>query len=334
MHAALQAPKKKILIVKPSSFGDIVQALPVAVGLRQAWPEAEIGWLTFDAYEPLLRDHHAIDRLLVLPKKFMKPANWPRLWRWVRRLREEKFDMVLDLQGLFRSGLLTWLTGAPVRVGLATAREGSTLFYTETILEPPPPSQEKYLEFLRHFGIPPEPNAFALHPPPLAIAGLEEGRYIVLHPHSRWRTKLWPWRYYQELVDLMPETPFAIIGEGPWFPIEAKAGNLHDLRGRLPIPQLMAVLKNARAVLSTDSGPAHLAAALGAPTVALFGATDWRKTRPIGPNVQVEHFPTPCAPCLKRSCPQAVPMGCLTEISPEYVAGILRRIPDRGAVAV
>lgn len=135
MHAAA---KKKILIVKPSSFGDIVQALPVAVGLRQAWPDAEIGWLAFDLYEPLLRDHHAIDRLILLPKRFLRPTHWLRLWRWVRRLREERFDMVLDLQGLFRSGLLTWLTGAPVRVGLATAREGSTFFYTETILEPPP----------------------------------------------------------------------------------------------------------------------------------------------------------------------------------------------------
>ncbi len=327
MHAAA---KKKILIVKPSSFGDIVQALPVAVGLRQAWPDAEIGWLAFDLYEPLLRDHHAIDRLILLPKRFLRPTHWLRLWRWVRRLREERFDMVLDLQGLFRSGLLTWLTGAPVRVGLATAREGSTFFYTETILEPPPPAQEKYLEFLRHFSIPPEPNAFGLLPPPLAVATLEEGRYVVLHPYSRWRTKLWPWRYYQELLTLMPETRFVAIGEGPWFPLEGP--NLLDLRGSLPIPQLMAVLKNARAVLSTDSGPAHLAAALGAPTVALFGATDWRKTRPIGPRVHVEHFPTPCAPCLKRTCPQAIPMGCLTEIAPARVADLLRRIPGNAVV--
>ena len=314
----------KILIVKPSSFGDIVQSLPVASGLRRGKPDATIHWLVFDAYEPLLRGHPAIDKLVLLPKRFLRPGGWIRLRRWIERLREEKYDLVLDLQGLFRSGLLTWLTGAPARLGLATAREGSTLFYTETILEPPPPAQEKYLEFLRHLGIRPDPHAFGLTPPPLDVPHLEKGKYVVLHPYSRWRTKLWPWRYYQEVAAILPETKFVVVGEGPWFPLFAP--NVVDLRGRLPIPKLMAVLANAAAVVSTDSGPAHLAAALGTPTLALFGATDWRKTRPIGRRVTVERFPAPCSPCLKRVCPQKIPMLCMSEITPTHVVRYLTNL--------
>ena len=324
--------KKKILIVKPSSLGDIVQALPVATGLRRYWPETEmeIHWLTFDAYEPLLRGHRAIDKLQILSKSDFRLTRWPRLWRWIKRLRAEKYDIVLDLQGLLRSGLLTWLTGAPIRLGLATAREGSTLFYTETILEPPPPAQEKYLEFLRHLGIRPDPYDFGLEPPPLAAAGitnpsLEPKRYVVLHPYSRWRTKLWPWRYYQEVAAALPDVCFVLVGEGPWFPLFAPDANVIDLRGRLSLPQLMAVLRDAAAVVSTDSGPAHLAAALGAPTLTLFGATDWQKTRPIGRQATVERYPVPCSPCLKRICPQKIPMVCMSEITPAHV---LRYLTD------
>jgi len=313
----------KILIVKPSSFGDIVQALPVATAIRRNWPDVEIHWLTFDTYEPLLRDHRAIDRLIILRRRDFRPPGWFRLWKWVQALRAEKYQLVLDLQGLLRSGILTWLTKAPIRLGLASAREGSTLFYTETILEPPPPSQEKYLEFLRHLGIRPDPFAFELEPPPLAVATLEAGKYVVLHPYSRWRTKLWPWRYYQEVVNALPGVRFAVVGEGPWFPLYGE--NVLDLRGRLPLPQLMAVLKEAAAVVSTDSGPAHLAAALGTPTLALFGATDWQKTRPIGRNVTVERYPAPCSPCLKRKCPQKIPMICMSEITPSHVLRYLAR---------
>ncbi|MDE1170002.1 MAG: glycosyltransferase family 9 protein [Verrucomicrobium sp.] len=314
----------KILIVKPSSFGDVIQSLPVATGLRRHWPDARIHWLVFTPYEPLLRGHPAIDQVVSLPPALLRPGKWLSLWKWLGALRAENYDMVLDLQGLLRSGLLTWLTRAPVRLGLATAREGSTLFYTETILEPPPPAQEKYLEFLRHLGIRPDPFAFGLQPPPLAQPGLEPRRYVVLHPYTRWQTKLWPWRYYQEVVNALPEVPFVVVGQGPWFPLEG--ANVTDLRDRLTLPKLMSVLSEAAAVVSPDSGPSHLAAALGVPTLALFGATDWRKTRPIGPRVAIERYPVPCSPCLKRVCPQKIPMVCMSEITPIHVVRYLSHL--------
>ena len=139
---------------------------------------------------------------------------------------------------------------------------------------------ERYLTCLEHLGIPPQPHDFQLGPRVPRPAGLE-APYIVLHPYSQWRTKLWPWRYYQDLIDSMPEYRFAVVGLGPWFPLQAP-GRLLDLRGKLSISELIAVLDGAQAVLSTDSGPAHIAAALGRPTLVLFGATDWRRTKPAG----------------------------------------------------
>jgi heptosyltransferase-1 len=316
---------QKILIVKPSSLGDIVQALPVASALKRHWPKSEIHWVVFRPYQELLAFQTAVDRSVVIPFRSWKEwRGWWGVLPWLRSLRREGYELVLDLQGLLRSALISFFTRAPRRIGLWTAREASILFYTERILEPPASAQEKYLEFLRHLGIPPDPYDFGLVPPILAIAGLEGQSYIAIHPYARWRTKLWPYRYYQELVRLLPHHLFVVVGEGPWFPLHAE--NVVDLRFRLPLGQLAAVLHRARALVSTDSGPAHLGAALGTPTIVLFGATDWRKMRPVGKQVLVESYPVPCSPCQRRTCPQRHPMICLSGIEPSRVAARLREL--------
>ena len=315
---------KKVLIVKPSSFGDIVQSLPVATGLKKGWPDCQVHWVAFEAYASFLQGHPSIDKVWAVPRRrWFRPNQWKTAWGWVKSLQAERYDLVLDLQGLLRSGLITALTKSERRLGLWSAREGALLFYNEKVIDPPPPSQEKYLEFLRHLGLPPDPYDFQLIAPPLAVTALEKKPYIALHPYTRWRTKLWPWRYYGELMRMMPDRQFVMVGEGPWFP--ADEPNCFDLRNKLPLPQLMSVLDRAKALVSTDSGPAHLGAALGIPTVVIFGATDWRKTRPIGRKVSILRYPVPCAPCLKRTCPQRTPMVCMSEVQPEEVREHLRQ---------
>jgi ADP-heptose:LPS heptosyltransferase len=246
------------------------------------------------------------------------------MWRWGRALREEKYDITLDLQGLFRSALMTWAAASPRRIGLQSAREGARAAYNELIADTAISAAERYLTCLEHLEIPVRPLDFQLtarQPLPEALADF--GPYVALHPYSRWRTKLWPWRYYQELVATMPERKFVLIGEGPWFPLEAPAAQVVDLRGKLGIGQLVTVLDRARAVLSTDSGPAHIAGALGRPTLVLFGATDWRKTKPSGAHVVVQTHALFCSPCLKRTCWRDTPVECMSLLTPPKIRAYL-----------
>ncbi len=314
----------KILLIKPSALGDIVQALPVLTGLKRRWPAAQIDWVVNDTMAEILEGHPCLRRTVLYPRKrWTSPLRVPEMWRWGRALREEKYDLTIDLQGLFRSALMTWAAGSPRRLGLASAREGARAAYTELIGDTAISAAERYLTTLEHLEIPVRPLDFQLtarQPVPEPVEQL--GPYLVLHPYSRWRTKLWPWRYFQELVDSMPERKFVVVGEGPWFPLESP-GRLIDLRGKLRLGQLVAVLDRARAVLSTDSGPAHVAGALGRPTLVLFGATDWRKTKPSGANVVVQTHGLFCSPCLKRTCWRDTPVECMSLLTPAKIRALL-----------
>jgi lipopolysaccharide heptosyltransferase I len=312
----------KILIIKPSALGDIVQALPVLTGLKRAFPTAEIDWIVNDTLEELLQGHPCLRRTIPYPRKRWTGLHrLPEIYRWSKRLAAEKYDITLDLQGLLRSGLMTWAANSEHRIGLQSAREGARAFYNEIVDDNALSAAERYLTCLEHLGVAPQPLDFQLSARVPRPEGLEDP-YIALHPYSKWRTKLWPWRYYQDLVDSMPGRRFAVVGEGPWFPLSSP-GRLLDLRGKLSISQLVAVLDGAQAVLSTDSGPAHIAAALGRPTMVLFGATDWRRTRPIGLNVSIHTAGLFCSPCLKRKCWRDTRVECMSQIETAHVSHFL-----------
>jgi ADP-heptose:LPS heptosyltransferase len=314
----------KILIIKPSALGDIVQALPVLTGLKRRWPASKIDWVVNDSLREILEGHPCLRQTIIYPRaRWTSPARIPEIWRWGRRLREEKYDMTIDLQGLLRSALMTWAAASPRRLGLLSAREGANAAYTEHIADTAISAAERYLTCLEHLDIPVQPLDFQLAArAPLPDALRDFGPFVALHPYSRWRTKLWPWRCYQELVDSMPEQRFVVVGEGPWFPLDAP-DRLIDLRGKLGIGTLVTVLDRAKAVLSTDSGPAHIAAALGRPTVVLFGATDWRKTKPSGVRVIVRTHALFCSPCLKRTCWRDTPVECMSLLTSQSVRAIL-----------
>jgi heptosyltransferase-1 len=312
----------KILIIKPSALGDIVQALPVLTGLKRAYPTAEIDWIVNDTLEELLQGHPCLRRTIPYPRKRWTGLHrLPEIRRWAKRLAAEHYDITIDLQGLLRSGLMTWAAGSEHRIGLQSAREGARTFYNEIVQDNALSAAERYLTCLEHLGVEPRPLDFQLRAHVPRPEGLE-APYLALHPYSKWRTKLWPWRYYQELIDSMPGRRFAVVGEGPWFPLSAP-GRLLDLRGKLTIGQLVAVLDGAHAVVSTDSGPAHIAAALGRPTMVLFGATDWRRTRPIGVNVSIHTAGLFCSPCLKRKCWRDTRVECMSLIETAHVSEFL-----------
>ncbi len=216
----------KILIIKPSALGDIVQALPVLTGLKRRWPEAEIDWIVNDTFAEILEGHPCLRKTILYPRRrWTSPKRIPEMWRWGKRLRAEKYDMTIDLQGLFRSGLMTWAAKSPRRLGLLSAREGAQATYNEIIADSAISAAERYLTCLEHLDILVQPLDFQLTArAPLPEALKDFGPYIVLHPYSRWRTKLWPWRYYQELVDSMPTPNLSSWAKGPGFRSRPRGG--------------------------------------------------------------------------------------------------------------
>lgn len=314
----------KILIIKPSALGDIVQALPVLTGLKRQWPDAQIDWIVNDNLREILDGHPCLHKTILYKReRWTSLSRLPEMWRWGRRLREERYDITIDLQGLMRSAIMTWAAGSPRRLGLTSAREGANAAYNEFIADTAISNAERYLTCLEYLGIPAQPHDFQLIPrAPLPEVLNNFGPYIVLHPYSKWRTKLWPWRNFQDLVDSMPESRFVVVGVGPWFPIDAP-GRLIDLRGQLSISTLVTVLSKAHSVLSTDSGPAHIAGALGRPTLVLFGATDWRESKPLGTHVRVHTHALFCSPCLKRTCWRDTPVECMSLLTPQKIRTLL-----------
>src|SRR5262245_15179364 len=124
---------RRVALIKPSALGDIVHALPVLTALRKRFPEAHLTWVVNRAYEPLLAGHPHLDATLAFDRAALRHGLWSLggLVEFACTLRRQQFDLAIDLQGLFRSGLMAWLTRAPRRVGPAAAREGATWFYTD-----------------------------------------------------------------------------------------------------------------------------------------------------------------------------------------------------------
>jgi len=343
---------KKILIIKPSSLGDIVQSLPVASALKEQFAAAEITWLVNDSYVELLGLCPAVDKVIPFFRErwgrfgrlLKNIAEWRKL---VGGIRRERFDLVIDLQGLLRSGLLTAASGAPLRLGFRDAREGAWLFYNHRVQLPPALTQalKRYLFLLHNLGcaetepvfnikIPPELMQWAggqwqdssLYPfhsssPPMKSGG---GPRIAVCPGGRWRTKRWPAAKYAQLLNKF-KGKVILVGAAADREVAAEiiaqlSGKITDLTGATNLVQLAAILAQADILITNDSGPMHLAAALGCPLVALFGPTDPHRTGPwTGPwghQHRILFSDIFCRPCRRRQCPE---QECMESISVELV---------------
>jgi len=339
---------ERILIIKPSSLGDIVHALPVLAGLRRAYPDAHIAWLAASAFAPLLDGNPLLDEVIPFDRRrygkmWRSPRATVAFWRLVALLRRSRFDLVLDLQGLLRSGLLAFLSGAPQRIGAAGAREGARLLYTR-LYRPPDSARhavDKLLFVLAELGLPIEQTEF-----PLAVTEHERGeaaallaevvgtpieRYSALLPGARWASKRWPAERWGGLVDRMAAgglPPVVLLGaadeqQRAQRVVAASCAPLINLVGRTNLRQLVALLDGADEVVCCDSGPMHIAAALGRRVTAVFGPTDPSRTGPYGEHVRVVSRELSCAPCLRRRCPLGH-HDCLERLEVDAVYGSLR----------
>ena len=332
---------KRILIVKLSALGDVVQALPVLAALKRGHPGLEIDWVAERPQAELLEGHPLLRRLIVFPRREIlalfkrgRPAGAIKLFReFLSALRAEHYDAVLDLQGLFKSAIPVALSRSSRKLGFANHREGSTLPLTEKLppYDPDLHAVRRYLLAAEALGGVSEPVKFPLprYPSPEEVAerrALPPPPWLIFIPATRWRTKLWPeenWRTLSEKARGLGLPLLWVGGPGDREYVERCAAYGENLCGRLTFKELCGILSGARAVVSVDTGPMHLAAALDRKVVALFGPTAPWRTGPFGEGHRVLRAGLPCSPCFRKKCRDP---RCMQALTPEEVLSALSEI--------
>ena len=333
---------KKILIIKPSSLGDIIHALPMLSALRKQYPDSWITWVVKNEFKELLVGNPLLNEVVTLDHGF---SGW---WSVARVLRKRAFDVAIDLQGLFRSACLTWYSGAPERVGFAAAREGGAWFYTSRVRIPGDDVKpwrlvdvhavDRNLAVAKHLGADLERPAIDL---PLLFEEKEEAsrwlrdvgispedRVLVIAPGGRLPIKRWPMERFASVAKLLHQNEgMKIIVVGAPSDLDGSASfratlgdQFINLIGKTRLSQLVTVIDRADLLIANDSAPIHLAVARQTSVLAILGPTNRNATGPypFGKERVLDHS-LPCSPCGKRHCHNPCYMECLTSISVEDV---------------
>lgn len=289
----------RILIVRLSAIGDVVLTMPVLNALRDHFPHAFLAWAVEERAATLLRGHKALDELVVLPRRFLKSPS--ALWRLFRQLRTLRLDMAIDAQGLTKSALLARLSGARRRIGFGGrwGRELSPWLNSELVYPARSHVIERHLELLRPLGI--ERPAVRFDVPLgeaeneaagrwIAGAGLDGG-FAIVNPGAGWPSKLWPPDRYAAVARHLGRAwslPSLVVWAGNEEHAAAQeiaAGSEGHARLAPPtnLRELAALCALARLFVGSDTGPLHLAEAVGTPCVGLYGPWPAEETGPYGP---------------------------------------------------
>ena len=342
---------QRILIVKLSAIGDVVHTLPFLEALRARFPGARIDWLVEEEAADMVRGHPALDRVLISRRKTWQRqvkdirragGVLRRASRFVRDLRSTEYDLVVDLQGLLKSALLTALARSRRKVGPSGGREGSRAVLTETAVpvDYNEHAVDRYLRVARALGcrtdgwagrIPLDGKTEGFADAMFRDLGLESRPVVAMNPMARWRTKLWDPARFAVLADrLAGELQATVVLTGGKADRDvldtirkASAFDPINLAGMTSLKQLAAVYARCRALVSTDTGPMHIAAAVGCPVVALFGPTAPWRTGPYGNGHRVVRVPMECSPCFRKSCDHR---ACMDAITPDLVLDAVRDI--------
>ncbi|MFC1488657.1 lipopolysaccharide heptosyltransferase II [Thermodesulfobacteriota bacterium] len=336
-----------ILIVKLSAIGDVIHTLPALNAIRKHYPRAHITWLVEEDAYPLLEGHAALDRILVSKRKrwLKNPRNLSLInsikeaYQFIKELRDAEYDLIIDFQALLKSGVLIGLSKGKKKIGFDKGMEHmehSYLFLNERV---PSVNMNNHailrsMMLLKSLGI--HSNEIVYNLPIsdqdrmraedlMEQHGVKESRPLVaINPLAKWNTKLWNNRKFGRLADILIER----YGAGVVFTgsredrktiqeiidgMELKAANF---AGKTGLKILAALYEKADFLISTDTGPMHLAAAVNTPVVALFGPTAPWRTGPFGPGHRIIQAGLDCSPCFKRKCETT---DCMKEISVEKV---------------
>ncbi|RZB35261.1 MAG: heptosyltransferase I [Desulfobacteraceae bacterium Eth-SRB1] len=336
-----------ILIVKLSAIGDVIHTLPVLNAVRKQYPDAHITWLVEEAASSLIEGHTALNRVLVSKRKsWIKGIaghsyldNIREACSFIKELRDTKYDIILDFQALLKSGILIGLAKGKRKIGFDKGmdhQEHSYIFLNERV---PPVDMETHaltrgMMLLKAIGISSnhiEYNIYISDQDRKKADDLlrqnEEKEYKLLaaiNPVAKWETKLWDNAKFAKLADSLIEQYNARL----FFTGSAEDRELildiisrmkckaYNLAGMTSLKTLTAVYKETDFVVSTDTGPMHLAAAVGTPVVALFGPTAPWRTGPFGAGHQIIRAGLECSPCFKRQCKT---IDCMKQISVKQV---------------
>lgn len=293
----------RILLIRPSALGDVCRTVPVAASLRQAFPDVTLDWIVQDEFRAAVASHPAVTEIISFPRRdfarwWRDPSTAAAAWGWLRSIRRRRYDLIIDCQGLSRSGLITRFAGAPVRIGRRSAREFAWLAYTHA--HGPRRGGQRHtvdemLALLEPIGVTPVPD------PRLYISeddrrwwrdeqirlGMVHERYALLAPTARWISKRWPierWRgLFAPLLQrgfdriILIAAPNERAQLAPLIPkgkVDPRESSVIDLAGRTTIGQTMAMIAGAGLVVANDSAPLHMAVGFDRPCVGLFGPTD------------------------------------------------------------
>jgi len=329
-----------ILIVRTSALGDVVQALPVLTALRRHLPETRIGWVIEAAFAPLLRGHPALDELIEVRfrdwrRRPLSPLTWRQAREFLVRLDSFAPQVVLDLMGNHKAGLLAAVTLADRRIGLGRAwrREPtSAVWLSEMVPAEGVHAVDRMLSVLAGLGLPREPAEFGPYDlPAVALPGaLPDGPFAVVLPGAAWANKRYPPGWWGEVARLLAADPGlpTLVAAGPGeeelaVGVGEGAGGAARVLPALGLAELATLLRRASLVLGGDTGPLHLAHALGAPVCCVMGPTDPESHGPYGALDRVVVRRLPCSFCHQRL---EEAKACLLELPPEEVAARARAI--------
>lgn len=320
--------KKKVLIVKISSLGDILHAFPAVSLIAETLENPEIDWLVNPVFAPVLKYHSGVSGVIGFPRKDLaSPLSFPLSFiNLLREIREKKYDLVFDFQGLLRSALFAWFARSYGVAGFAETRErAAKIFYSGRITIEPQyvHAVEKNVRLVSKilgidFKVPENPlpvvDEFRRMAEKTALSAGILGTDICLGvaPGARWESKRWPPEFFIEVLKkvllTVPSAKIILFGTSddliPASKIESAcaSSNVINLCAKTKLGEFVEFIRMCRCFLSNDSGPMHLSAALGVPVVALFGPTDPEKTGPYCKNRVVFQADKSCIKCFKRYC--------------------------------
>ena len=344
-----------ILIVKLSAIGDVIHTMPALNAIRSHFPDAHITWLVEEDAASLVEGHEALNRVLVSKRKrWMRGlrsssffSTTSEIYRFIKALRDTDYDMILDFQALLKSGVLIALARGKRKIGFGKGlehMEHSYIFLSERIpaVDMEIHALSRGMMFIDALGIPSNMVEYKL---PVSRHDYEKvdglmrtygllgaKPLIAINPVAKWETKLWANKKFSQLADILIDRYDAkiVFTGGPDDRPTIKdimavmKGHAVNLAGHTTLKMLAALYEKMVFVVSTDTGPMHMAAAVGTPVVALFGPTAPWRTGPFGSIHQIVRAELDCAPCFKRECKT---IDCMEQIS---VQQVIDAIQSRG----